>query len=444
MQSETPGAEAHIVTSEQGDRLEWRGGVQATCGDKWIRADSMHYYEASGVLYLFDNVKYRDDDRTLEAERTTYYERQDRVRSEGNVRLTGSDGRSTLTGPVIDYFPANEERPLERIYAPESPHLKFYADTAAGPEEAPFEVDAERMNIYGDSRIAAAGAVVAVRGELTAYGDSLDFDVGRQELWLLDGPSVHTGDMILVGDSILVLMEESKVREIQAWPEASATGSELALQAPLLRLMVNGEDVERAIAAPGDPVRTGAVDVEGREPWSQTVSANYSLTADSIDIRRPGGQLERLIAVDKARATTIQPMIPGGGLMFSDWLEGDTITGFFAPPDSSLPEEERAQLDHLVASGHARALYHLIEEDEEGVPIGQPAINYVIGQIVTLFLEAGEVTTAQVVGPSTGVYLEPLPPAPDSAALQDTLAAPPDTTIVADTTAAPSPQAGWR
>jgi hypothetical protein len=431
-----PGTVTHVTKlTEGGTRLDVGGGLEATCGDKWVRADSASWFEGRGELYLFGNVEYRDAGRTLEAERGTYYRNEDRVRPEGNVRLTDQSSGSTLKGPLLDYYPESESRPVERIFAPGRPHLTFYADTSGAGTTTPFDMDADRMHIYGDSVVAGAGRVVVIRADLNAYADSLDLDMGRDELWLLGDPSVEANEMLLEGDSILMLMEEQQPREILAWPNGWAEGRELSLQAPALRLYVEGEEINRAVASAGDPSRTGAVDMPGRDPWAQSESEDYVLVADSIDIRRPAGQLERVIAVRRARASTVQPVVAGDTVLGSDWLVGDTITGYFAPADSGGSGADEVELDRLVAAGEARALYHLVEETEEREAAAQPAVNYVIGRIVTLWLEAGDVREAQVVGPSTGLYLEPLPVSTDgdsSGVLPDSLGG-----AVADTTGMP-------
>jgi hypothetical protein len=145
-----------------------------------------------------------------------------------------------------------------------------------------------------------------------------------------------------------------------------------------------------------------------------------------------------VVAVKGARASTVDRLLPGGELVGTDWLEGDTITGYFAAPEPGDSAAEVA-LTRLEASGEvARALYHIYEDTEEEEAPTLPGVNYVIGRIVTLWLEEGEVQNARVVGPSTGIYLEPLPFATDG----DSTVVPPDTAIadtiraIPDTTAA--------
>jgi hypothetical protein len=428
----SPGAILHRVPlAEGGYRSDVGGGVEYTCGTKWLRADSVSWYEQRGVVYLFDDVQYRDEGRSVNAERATYYQLEDWVRAEGNVEVTDQAGRSRLTAPALDYYPPNASRETERIVAHYRPHLTFHADSAGSGSGEPFEVDAERMHIYGDTLIAGQGEVVATRGELVAYADSMDLNLARGELWLLgEAPSVEANATLLEGDSILVLMAGNRVREIQSWPNASARGQELELEAPMLRLYIEGNEIARAVASAGDTARTGAIRAEGGEPWARSVSEDYALTADSIDIHRPGGQLERVVAVGRARANTLTTVFPNDSLLGNDWLVGDTITGHFTAVDSLLSAEREPELERLVAAGNARALYHIGDNAGQAGTTEQPAVNYVIGRVVTLALASGEVQSAQVVGPSTGVYLEPLPRGVEP----DTAEVPPDTSgAVTDT-----------
>jgi lipopolysaccharide export system protein LptA len=422
----TPGSEGRMVTLEDGEvRIDQWNGVEAVCGDRRLIADSASYYQNAEVLYLHGNMVYTDSERRLESERGTYYEQQAMFRAEGNVRLTNNDGRSTLTGPVLDYFPTTALRPVERMFASGRPHLKFYPEEP-GPGSFPFDVDADRLHIYGESVLAGAGDVVVERTDLTATGDSLDLDLTAGYLWMFGEPVVTAGQMVLEGDTVLALMEERQISEIQAWPNATATGSELMLEAPSLRLFVGDEDIERVVASAGDPERTGVVDTLPRDPWARGESQDYSLVADSMDILRPGGVLDRVIAVQRARAVSLKEHVPGGGLLYSDWLEGDTITAFFTMPTASpdsipLPSQD-PQLTRLEAAGgegDARTLYYLAGLESNGES-GQPSPNYIIGKQVILLLEAGEVKEAQVIGPALGLYLEPIPVSPDDTLQADT------------------------
>ena len=427
----TPGTVSQMFTLPGGEvRVDVTGGAEATCGTMRVRADSASWYKQRGAIYMFGNVDYREATRTLLAERATYFQKADWVRAEGNVRFNDTAGGSSLTGPSLDYYPQNAGRPTERMFAPGRPHVTFRPMNAAGQPSEPFDVDADRVHIYGDSLLAAAGRVVVLRGDLYASGDSLDADVGRDRIWLVGNPLVKAQEMDLKGDSILVLLEEDEVSEIHAWPNGSARGRELSITAPLLHLFVEAQQIVRTVASGGEAAR--AEDVFALTPYARSESPDYVLVADSIDILRPDGRLERVIAIGRARATTKDIILPEDSLLSTDWMEGDTITGHFTAVDSAGAEASQVRLERLVAAGQARALYHLRDDAQSERSRRLPGVNYVIGRIVTIWLEAGEVRRAQVVGPSTGVYLEPLPVASNGDSVTvvgDSLQAPADTIV---------------
>lgn len=453
-----PGSESRYIRLGDEVRFEARGGVEATCGASWVKADSADYYEGRGVLYLYSNVQYRDDRRTLVADRATYFADEARVRAEGNVELTDRLGGSKLTGPLLDYFPLTEQRGVERIFAPRRPHLTAYMDTTSGAE--PFDVDADQIHIHGESLVAAAGRVVVVRQDMTAFGDSMHLDLAGDLLWLLGEPRIEANNVELEGDTILATLDEGSVRDVRAWPNGSAVGQELSVAAPMLLMFVEGEDVSRLVAWPGE-VQAPPEDSMADAPRARGETQDYVLIADSIEVQRPGGVMDRVVAVGRARAEATEPAEPEDLLLGTDWIDGDTITGFFERPDTAgheavtpasaliIPQDTvadagEATLRRLIASGSARALYHIFEKAEEGESVGPPALNYVLGNVVTIWLQNGEVEEVQVIGPSTGVYLEPLPPATNGDSTQvppDSLLAP-GNTEPADTASSTSADSG--
>lgn len=441
-----PGTQSRITRLPDGDlRIDTNGEVDATCGDSRVRGDSATYFKVRGEVRFYGHVRYEGGGRTLTADRATYYADQDWVYAEGNVVLTDEAGGSTLRGPTLYYYPSREDRPVERIFAPDRPHLTFRGlSTANGGAAAPMDVDADRIHLYGDSVMASAGRVIAVSEDLTARGDSMRLDLSRDSLWLLGQPGIDARGTTLEGDTITARLQDREVREVEAWPHARARGERLTLTAPRLHVMLEAGEIVRVAAS-----RLAATDVApdtggARTPVSVPPSApradstagsapqlpraesdDYVVTADSIDIERPAGRLERVVAVRMARATAVRPAVPTDTAFGRDWIEGDTIVGYFEAVDSTVaPEtadttpatpggEEQRSLKRLVASGDARALYHIRNEEAEarGEP---PGVNYVMGRIVTIWLKDGEATQARVVGPGTGLYLEPIAGGRDS------------------------------
>lgn len=441
---------------EGGYRIDAPGPVEAICGSTRVRADSGTYYMSRGEIHLFGNVRYRDPGQTLDADRAVYYTEEERVHAQGNVRLIDRAGGSTLTGPVLHYYPRTETRAVERAFAPNRPHLTFYPE-GSGTGAVAFDIDADRLHLYGDSALAGSGDVVAVREDLTARGDSLDISLSDERLWLLGTPSIEAGGTILRGDTILGILRDDRIEQLRAWLHGSAIGDGLSLRADRLRLLLEEDRIVRIVASmdPRAP-ESGPDGTQGEVVRADTgiakarsESDEYVLTADSIDIERPGGQLDRLIAVGGARAVATEPAVPEDTLFGRDWIVGDTITGHFEPaqPDSSVRSgapangREEVELRRLVASGNARALYHIQEEQPDAGEAERPGLNYVIGRIVILTVEGGQAREARVIGPGTGLYLEPLPgpvPADTTSSSDSTAVTVPDPNLVPDSTATPS------
>lgn len=223
----------------------------------------------------------------------------------------------------------------------------------------------------------------------------------------------------------------------------------------------------------------------------RAVAEMFELEGDSIDVLAPNEVLERVVAVGGARGESLArdslntedtPEIAR-----SDWVSGDTIIAFFRPVAADTPTATGTgpasgeagggyQLDRLEARGEAASLYRMTpsgggaeaegEGDEAGEgdevseepareaateedpdaqeatgeggredaaaepePDSRLALHYVRGNLITIFMQDGEVTSVIVEGNARGVQLEPLvAPPPDTAAVPaDTTAAPPAT-----------------
>ena len=230
-------------------------------------------------------------------------------------------------------------------------------------------------------------------------------------------------------------------------------------------------------------------------PRPSVVAAEFNLTGDSIEALSPGQLLDVVTAVGAARADAMNPDslltedLPE--IARNDWLEGETIIAKFVSEESEEdtamadpgPGGRRAQLETLTAISNARSLYRVYDSDttqadtdttgaepvvapeerpvaqedstaapdepdptpEENGPAAEecdtawadgeapPALHYVSGNQITIFLEGREVVKMEVKGQTQGYHLDPLPPDCESAAVDsaavvpDTATAPPDT-----------------
>lgn len=367
----SPGSRSRYTEVSPGTgQLDVGGGLEATCGSAWMRADSASYLQGSEILRLVGGVRYRDTARTLEADRLTYYGHEERMIAEGRVTLTAQASGSTLKGTVVHYEPRTADRAYERIFAPRRPHLTVRPDTGTRDRE-PLEAEGERVYILGDSVVALAGEARAWRSDFTASADTMQMDLDVGEIRLLGSPEVVSEGTTLVGDTVQAEMRDREIERAQAWPRGRAT------------------------------------------------SESYLLSADSIDTRFIERRLREVIAVRGARGEMHSSLARRDSVTPLDWVAGDTIVARFEP--ESPPSGARAEpgdnpgnaqgstganveLRELVAYGEARALYHVQDRQRPDRP---PAVNYVRGARIRILVTAGEVTEAKVEGPSVGVYIEP-------------------------------------
>jgi hypothetical protein len=127
-------------------------------------------------------------------------------------------------------------------------------------------------------------------------------------------------------------------------------------------------------------------------------------------------------AYGRARTTTHDSLSSD-----EDWMTGDTLRADFAVKPDSGGAVRKSELEHLTSFGSARALYHV---DNAEQPKGPRGINYSRGKRIDIAMHAAIVATVDVVGQVDGVYLEPLPPRPDTtrAAADSTRRLPADST----------------
>lgn len=385
------------------------GSVLAHCRDQQttMRSDSMIWFGDRGELRLIGQVRYRDTTATLDADRLTYWVRQERLYAEGRVYTRNLRSGTDLRGPNLEYLrEAPSLRDTSELYATRRPTINFFSerDTAAGDSAEPFVIVAERVRLRGNDRMWAAGSVTIDRSDLSARGDSASLDLGQRAGALLGRPRVEgkgrygyelTGRRIDFG-----LTEGRELRRVLASDSADARGSDWHLQADTLDLALDSGQVRRAQAW-------------GRHARPHAVSGAHTIVADSLDIHMPEQVVRLVWAYGRAHATSR----PDSTVLEDDWIDGDTLRADFAVPDSSARGSE---LEHLTAFGSARALYHSASEQR---PADPPAISYSRGRRIDIAMRASKVSTVDVVGQVDGIYLEPRPPR--AAPADSTAATPP-------------------
>lgn len=385
----------------------WIGsrGVGSHCRDDQtrMRSDSLEWYGDRGELRLIRNVHYRDSTATLDADRVTYWVRQERLFAEGHVYTRNLASGSELRGPNLDYYRAKPSiRDTLEIVATGRPVIRFRRAPAAGapPDSTrePFVLVADRARMKGQQRMWGSGHVTIDRSDLSARGDSAMLDLGDSIGWLIGAPLIvgrdtarhDTSSYRLTGGRIRFdLTAAEDIRRVRSFGDADARGPDWQLTADTIDLALDSNRIQRAQAW-------------GRQKRSRALSDLSTITADSLDIHMPDQVMELVWAFGRARATSK----PDSSAPEDDWLSGDSLRANFAEHTDSLGRR-RSQIDHVNAFGTARAYYHVDNQRDRNGPRG---VNYSRGDRIAIAMKERKVNTVDIVGEVDGVYLEPAPP----------------------------------
>lgn len=387
------------------------GGAFLRCAEQptTITSDSIAWFPDRGELRLLRRVHFSDSTGFLDADRLTYWVRQERLIAQGNVYTRNLKSRSDLRGPSLDYYRAVPPiRDTVELFATGRPTIHFFSqhDTAAGDSARPFVVVADRVHLRGNDRMWGSGHVTIDRDNLAARGDSASLDLSGDEGFLIGNPELRdtTGSRYrLTGRRInFALTPEHDVRQVVSQGAANALGTDWTLRADTLDLAVDSGRIERAQAwgQPGPATATSGL---------------HTIVADSLDIRMPAQVVRLVWAYGHGHATSK----PDSVVTEDDWLSGDTLRADFAARDSAA--RRTSELEHLTAFGSARAYYHT---DNDRDPGGERGINYSRGRRIDIAMRESKVRTVDIVGQVDGIYLEPIPRvAPADTTRPDTTAA---------------------
>jgi hypothetical protein len=411
------------IGSEEGNQLFFLGGgVNFRCTDGvTILSDSLAWYQAAGIAEFVGHVRYADAENRLTAGYVRYLGRERKAIAQIDVVLTDRETGSTILAPHMDYYQRSEQRPepLIQMFSGR-PHAILVSlpgsDTARadtiGADSARADttvVDADAMEINGRNRFNARGNVELQRGELRGWSQFADMDRGAGSLRLITSARLESPDYRLAGDTIVGRTNDAdELEEVTAIRAARLDASDVAVAARSIRVFLDEGEVSRLVAR-GEVPDTGAVDPRRQ---ASAVSADFQLTADSIDVLAPGRQLDTLTAVGRAWGQRLGDDLADANIpaiVAHDWMRGDTIIATFreaAPaPDDTTGEPSR-EIDTVTSIGRPAASAYRVADEEDST--GTPAINYVRALRIVVSMVAGKVATVNADGDVQGIYLQPV------------------------------------
>lgn len=438
-----------------------------------IWADSAISYSAQGMQHLIGSVRFLDANGELRADEARYFAEQGRLQAERNVFVQDTVQGFTIQNGRLIYLRQTPQRQRAQMdvttgldgVRPRAILTMRASTSAVGtdsipgsdpalPSEAtpvevglpepvndsntPYVVDGDHILIQGDTYFRATGDVEIERDSLHAFADSAEYDQAAGRILLNGSARVDGTTYDLLGETINMGMNGDDIDQVVARREAVLISEDMRLTAPVIFMYMEGSLLDRLVAVNRvDPANVS----EDAPARPRVVSAQFELTADSLEVLAPAEQLDRVFAVGNARSVSSDrdslnvEVLPE--IARTDWLEGDTVIVTFVRDTAEVETEAGSdstsaqnRIDRIVARVGARSLYRLPPADSNSVAgTDAPAVHYVVGDEITIVMADGQIDHMDVLGQTQGVHLEPIPISVPS----DSLGA--DSTVVPDTSA---------
>lgn len=398
------------------------GGPVIECVDgSSIVADSAVITPPLSVSRLMGNVRFAEVGRVLTSDSARYQTQIDRLFAWGRVSLTDSTGGSDIKGDTLIYLRGGDLRPEDhltvlgqRVEATLVPAPDPNTAPAADSQQ-PYLVTARRsIVIQGESSFEALGEVQLERGELRAYSDTARYQEGEGTLILAGSARAQGEGYELSGKRLTVILEGEDVRQVLAQQTARLDTEDVDLTAPLIRIFVQEQVLQRLVAgmdvavdplnvesapAPNRPriaerFQRPAEDPEPEADYSRAtaVSEEFLLRADSLDMLMPDEVLDRALAIGMAHGESFARDSLNApdteDFLRHDWLDGDTVIAVFTPgPDPGTAADTPAVTDTagaVAAVADSAAPDAAVAGTAAGGPPTAARRNYVLQSLTAL------------------------------------------------------------
>lgn len=370
-----------------------------------LRASRGTFDQVARVVTMEGDVFFEDATRSLTSDHAVYDNVAGMLHATGNVIFEDLAQGTTLSGPELEYYRANEQRPEALVNAYDRPRLVTRrapgaeAEPAAEPADtsgSPLTIDADRMSIRGEDDLTAVGNVVIFDDDIRAVADEAEQRGSSETLELRGSASIHSTEYSLEGDVIFASVPEGTIREVEARGNARLLGESLNVDAPRLDLFFEESLLQRSIAR-ADPAAAPGVQPIASSP-------TFRLVGDSIDATLPGQQLEMVVAVGNARGESIDTTRAGGtGAQGADGAAG--VLDPMALADSLVAQQDTA----LVGEAEVPADSLAVPADGADAPADSAAVELPASAAALRLIENDWLTGDTITG-----YFATVVPEPDS------------------------------
>jgi hypothetical protein len=182
----------------------------------------------------------------------------------------------------------------------------------------------------------------------------------------------------------------------------------------VVRLFFTEGQIQRLVAI-GEAMGGDAEIPDRLDPATRAVasSADFRLTADSIEAIAPNQVLDRVVAVGDAYGERVGSELANAAIptiAARDWMRGDTVIAVFEESDELQPDvesERRARVDRVIAIGVGDRATSTYRVQDEADPDGEPGINYMLARRITIQMRDEGVEAVEAEGEVQGMYLQP-------------------------------------
>lgn len=204
------------ITSDQGKyfgnekRAEVSSNVRLVRGGSVLTSLFGTYYVDEKRSHFSGNVQMVDTASAISCNELTNFESESKSIAVGNTRVVNLSNSATILGDSLIHF----ERSRYSI-VPRNPKL-IQIDTSSSGKIDTLVVISKVMESYQDSseRFIAIDSVAMARGELSARSGRTTFLVKKDLIILQHQPIVWEGLHQITGDSIVVTLENKKLRTV--------------------------------------------------------------------------------------------------------------------------------------------------------------------------------------------------------------------------------------
>lgn len=244
--------------------LIFRRNVEFTDPSRLLLADEVHYNELTEEVYATHRVRIYQDTLSVTCLRAHYVERLNQVYLFDNVRIKEESRKLLLTGRngFLDH---------------ETKYGRVTGDPVLTERDSlgnlVTEITGDTVEFYGQEDLArVSGHVIIVREGLTATGNQLDYFTEEKFAILQGEPQATHGEDELTGDTLRLFFEDEILSQVDVLGHAVATSPADSgkseprnrMEGKRMTLWIDGEDVTQVHVA-GSAIATYYIREKGRE-----------------------------------------------------------------------------------------------------------------------------------------------------------------------------------